>query len=155
MSLMVVIILSLIGCNNSTSVAQTANSSIEEVVEEVDYSMLIKLQSVETGWDVVTNASFGKATIRLSVKNISGKSIKERVYIKYRLTENEEVIKEGSKTLQYRKSIPWNAGLVKSITVDGGYFHDVMRHNIHAEIFDENNNLLWEGNIEKRILKRQ
>ena len=151
---LVFITLSLVGCNNTTSVAQNIKTSVQEV-EDVDYSKLIKLLSVETGWDVVTNASFGEATIRLSVKNISGEPIKERVDIKYRLTEDDKVIRESSETLQYRKSIPWNAGLVKSITIDGGYFHDVMQHNIHAEIYDENNVLLWEGNIEKKILKKK
>lgn len=151
---LVLITLSLIGCNNPTSAAQNANTSVQDK-ENVDFSKLIKILSVETGWDVVTNASFGEATIRLSVKNISGEPIKERMEIKYRLTEDDKVIQESSKTLQYRKSIPWNAGLVKSITIDGGYFHDVMQHNIHAEIYDENNILLWEGNIEKKILKKE
>ncbi len=50
---LVFIILSLIGCDNSTSAAQSTNTSVQEV-EDVDYSKLIKLLSVETGWDVVT-----------------------------------------------------------------------------------------------------
>lgn len=151
---LVFITLSLIGCGNSTNAAQNITTPVQKV-ENVDFSKLIKVVSVETGWYGATDGYIGLAIIRLSVKNISGESIKESIDIKYRLTEDNKIIEESSKTLHSRHSIPWNAGLVKSITLDGGSIHDVLQHNIHAEIYDENNNLLWQGNIEKKILKKK
>lgn len=146
----------LVGCSHSTSEAQNSNFSVKEETEEVvDYSKLIQLTTIETGWDVVNDISFGQVNVRISVKNISGKPIKDIIDVKYRLTEDDKVIEEHSKTLQYRKSIPWNAGLVKSSVIDGNFLHDVMQHNIHAELYDDNNNLLWEGDIEKRVLEKK
>ena len=40
------------------------------------------------------------------------------------------------------------------IPLSGGHFYEnAYTHNLKAEIYDDNNNLLWRGNIEKKLLK--
>lgn len=136
--------LSLIGCIHSTATAQTADSSVQD--EKVDHTKQIELLSVETGWKRFIN---GQPMIHLLVKNISGKPINDEVVIKYRLTENDIIRDEGVKTIHSNDLIPWKTGLVKSVNIKGRFIiPNVKQSNIYLELYDGNNNHLWEGYIE-------
>jgi len=76
------------------------------------------------------------------------------ISIKYRLIENKEVVGEFDQRLQHENDIPWSEELVKRFSLSGGIFYEnAYTHNIKAEIYDDNNNLLWKGDIEKKLLK--
>ena len=150
----------VMGCGNSTTPTQNSASSVQRTEETVDYSKLIKLISVETGLSPI-GVYGGIPEFRLSVKNISGKPIKERVAVKFRLTKNGKVFRDGIIVLQNQRDIPWNAGLVKLESESIPPILDMMKLdmmkkgiNIRVEIYDDNNNLLWEGDIEKKILNK-
>lgn len=70
----------------------------------------------------------------------------------YRIIENGLIIDEASKTLQYRHLPPWNSGIAKLEILQSSIFKDIMNRNFSAEIYDDNNNLLWKGEIKKQII---
>ena len=140
----------LLSCSNSNNVNSTSINSEEEQV--VNYSKLIKVTVIETGIDYHKWDYSGKIVIRLSVKNISNKNIDNNLDFKYRIIENGLIIDEASKTLQYRHLPPWNSGTAKLEILQSSIFKDIMNRNFSAEIYDDNNNLLWKGEIKKQII---
>lgn len=143
--------ISMLGCSNPNKGTSIADSTTTK--HDVDYSKLIELTAVEGGW--YGTSDFANPHIRISVKNISGKPIEGLdISIKYRLIENKEVVGEFDQRLQHENDIPWSKELVKRFSLSGGIFYEnAYTHNIKAEIYDDNNNLLWKGDIEKKQLK--
>lgn len=141
----------MLGCSNPNKGTSIADSTTTK--HDVDYSKLIELTAVEGGW--YGTSDFANPHIRISVKNISGKPIEGLdISIKYRLIENKEVVGEFDQRLQHENDIPWSKELVKRFSLSGGIFYEnAYTHNIKAEIYDDNNNLLWKGDIEKKQLK--
>lgn len=149
--LFAILAISMLGCNNPNKGTSIADPTTTK--HDVDYSKLIELTAVEGGW--YGSPNFASPHIRISVKNISGKPIDGLdISIKYRLIENKEVVGEFDERLQCENDIPWSQELVKRISLSGGRFYEnAYAHNLKAEIYDDNNNLLWRGNIEKKLLK--
>lgn len=149
--LFAILAISMLGCNNPNKGTSIADPTTTK--HDVDYSKLIELTAVEGGW--YGSPNFANPHIRISVKNISGKPIEGLdISIKYRLIENKEVVGEFNQRLQLENDIPWSEELVKRFSLSGGHFYEnANTHNLKAEIYDDNNNLLWKGNIEKKLLK--
>ena len=116
--------------------------------QTTDFSKLLKITYVQAGWSGTSSIDFPK--IHLSVKNISGKAISEQIWVKYRFTVNDEVVWEGGERLHRKDDIPWNAELVKKYELDCVMVH-YFTDNVKAEIYDDDNNLLWKGKVVRKI----
>lgn len=149
-------LLLLLSCSNQ---GNQVNNSFEEHKKDQkvsDYTKLIKLTSANAGWGSISNYDgMGMPEIKITLQNISTAPITDDLYLKYRFIEGEDIIGESTQTIHYNtQDIPWGVNLKKNITLSlGSYIPDARKRNLNAQIYDENNKLLWEGKIENKILK--
>lgn len=151
--LFTILAISMLGCSNPNKGMSTTDSTTTS--HDVDYSKLIELTAVDGGWHGLPDANNAIPLIRISVKNISGKPIEDLgISVKCRFIENNEVVAESEERLQHENDIPWNEERVKRFSISRGkVYENAYTHNIKAEIYDDNNNLLWKGDIENKLLK--
>lgn len=144
-----VLLLLLLSCSNSQQKIQNkqSNATLEET--ETAFSEMFEIVSVETGW-----YQEQQPQIKIKFKNVSGKSINETIFLKYRFIENNEVFDEGTNSLHYGSDIAWDNGLCKTETYRSsyGYEYGGHLHKVRVKVCFEDNSLIWEGDIKQRII---
>lgn len=149
-------LLLLLSCSNQ---GNQGNNSFEEHKKDQkvsDYTKLIKLTSADAGWGSISNYDgMGMPEIKITLQNISSKPITDDLYLKYRFIEGDEIIGEMSQNIHYQSSdIPWDINLKKTFILSfGAFIPEAKKRNLSAQIFDANNNLLWNGKVENVLLK--
>lgn len=154
--LMFAIVLTVIACNTQSNNNSSGCSNIIE--KDFDYSELIELIDVKTGWDIIDKYSDqGICTVEVTIRNISNKSISKDLSLKYRFMDENSIIEESTKTIHYKNTdSPWDENLNKKFRLCGYNVSPNLSKNktISIEIFDGNNNLLWSGNLSNTMLNK-
>lgn len=141
----------LIGCGKVAKQDNNQTEKKEQIEELVKKSIAddIEVVSVETGW-------YGeqRPQVKIKFRNISGGPIDKFIKVKYQFVENDEVFDEGNAYLHSSADVNWDNGLAKTETYRSnyGYPYGGHQHKVRAKICFEDNSLVWEGNVEQKVI---
>lgn len=131
-----------------------------ENIFKIDRTMgMFEFTSAETGWnESITIPGAMYAEVRLLIKNISGKAIRDLPYIssllKFRFLENGIITYESQRTIHDENIPAWDSGLSKYIILSSGRyrnFTDKYKEKIlYVEVF-YNDTFIWKGKIQNTI----
>lgn len=142
----------LYGCGNSQS--RSDNDSQLDVDEVVDYTNLIEIVDMKSGYEYVSSNNTAYPKVILTVKNISGEKIKRDIDVKYRFIDNKSVLDESIKHFHSELiDTPWEADYSKLIQIDGIGLSNGNNRDISIQIYDMNNNLILDKQINKGFIQ--
>lgn len=150
--ILLLVIFAMFGCAE-----QREGNSDKEVVETTDSTGLnresrlfddIEVMAVETGW---YEGQYPQVAIKF--RNKSEKELEDYIKVKYQFVEDNEVFYEDSRYLHAASDVNWGSGLIKNgIYKSYKGYNYWGNHKIKAKICFEDNSIIWEGEVEHKIV---